>query len=31
MAIVVKSGDVTAGDTVGVELPAGVHRPLLPV
>jgi MOSC domain-containing protein YiiM len=31
MAIVVKSGDVTAGDAVIVALPAGVHRPLLPV
>jgi MOSC domain-containing protein YiiM len=31
MAIVVKSGDVTVGDTIGMELPAGVHRPLLPV
>ena len=31
MAIVVKSGDVTVGDAIAMELPAGVHRPLLPV
>jgi MOSC domain-containing protein YiiM len=31
MAIVIKSGDVRAGDAIAVELPAGVHRPLLPV
>ena len=31
MAIVVKSGDVTVGDTIAMELPARVHRPLLPV
>ena len=31
MAIVVKSGDVTVGDAITMELPAGVHRPLLPV
>ena len=31
MAIVVKGGDVTVGDTIALELPAGVHRPLLPV
>jgi MOSC domain-containing protein YiiM len=31
MAIVVKSGNVSAGDGIVVELPAGVHRPLLPV
>ena len=31
MASVVKSGDVTTGDTVAVALPVGVHRPLLPV
>jgi MOSC domain-containing protein YiiM len=31
MAIVVTGGDVTAGDAVAMELPAGVHRPLLPV
>jgi MOSC domain-containing protein YiiM len=31
MAIVVNSGDVAAGDAIAVELPAGVHRPLLPV
>src|SRR5262245_6377355 len=30
MAIVVKSGDVTVGDAIAMELPAGVHRPLLP-
>jgi MOSC domain-containing protein YiiM len=31
MAIVLKSGEVTIGDAITVELPAGVHRPLLPV
>jgi MOSC domain-containing protein YiiM len=31
MAIVVKGGHVRAGDTIGVKLPAGVHRSLLPV
>jgi len=31
MAIVLKSGEVTIGDAIAVELPAGVHRPLLPV
>ena len=31
MAIVVKSGDVTVGDAIAMELPAGLHRPLLPV
>ena len=31
MAIVVKSGDVTVGDAIAMELPGGVHRPLLPV
>lgn len=31
MAIVVKSGDVTVGDAIAMALPAGVHRPLLPV
>jgi MOSC domain-containing protein YiiM len=31
MAIVIKSGDVRAGDAIAVELPAGVRRPLLPV
>jgi MOSC domain-containing protein YiiM len=31
MAIVVKSGDVTVGDAIAMELPAGVQRPLLPV
>ena len=31
MAIVVKSGDIRVGDAIAMELPAGVHRPLLPV
>ena len=31
MAIVVKSGDVTVGDAIAIELPAGAHRRLLPV
>lgn len=31
MAIVVTSGDVKATDMIAVELPAGEHRPLLPV
>jgi MOSC domain-containing protein YiiM len=31
MAIVTKGGDVKAGDAIAVKLPAGVHRPLLPV
>jgi len=31
MAIVIAGGDVTAGDLIAVELPAGKHRPLLPV
>jgi MOSC domain-containing protein YiiM len=31
MAIVLKSGEVTIGDAIAVELPAGVHRSLLPV
>jgi len=31
MAIVIKGGDVKAGDTIAVEPPAGEQRPLLPV
>ena len=31
MAIVIKSGDVSAGDAIAVELPTGVRRQLLPV
>jgi len=31
MAIVVKGGDVTVGDAIAMELPTGLHRPLLPV
>ena len=31
MAIVVKSGDVTVGDVIAMELPAGARRPLRPV
>ena len=31
MAIVVKSGDIRVGDAIAMELPAGAHRPLLPV
>jgi MOSC domain-containing protein YiiM len=31
MAIVIAGGDVTAGDLIAVELPAGKQRPLLPV
>jgi MOSC domain-containing protein YiiM len=31
MAVVVKSGEVALGDVIAVELPAGIHRPLLPV
>jgi MOSC domain-containing protein YiiM len=31
MAIVIKGGDVKATDAIVVELPAGEHRPLLPV
>jgi MOSC domain-containing protein YiiM len=31
MAIVIKGGDVKAGDMIAVELPAGEQRPLLPV
>ena len=31
MAIVVKSGDVTVGDAIAMELPVAAHRPLLPV
>jgi MOSC domain-containing protein YiiM len=31
MAIVIKGGDVRAGDEIAVELPAGEGRPLLPV
>lgn len=31
MAIVIAGGEVRAGDAIGVELPGGVPRPLLPV
>jgi MOSC domain-containing protein YiiM len=31
MAIVIRGGDVKAGDSISVELPAGKQRPLLPV
>jgi MOSC domain-containing protein YiiM len=31
MSIVISEGDVRPGDTIGVELPAGPPRPLLPV
>jgi len=31
MAIVIKGGDVKAGDVIAVELPAGEQRPLVPV
>jgi MOSC domain-containing protein YiiM len=31
MAVVLESGDVRPGDHIGVELPAGAHRPLQPV
>jgi len=31
MAIVISGGDVTAGDVITVELPAGEQRPLVPV
>lgn len=31
MSVVLADGDVRAGDAVRVELPAGLHRPLLPV
>jgi MOSC domain-containing protein YiiM len=31
MAIVIAGGDVAPGDTIAVELPAGVRRPLQPV
>jgi MOSC domain-containing protein YiiM len=31
MAIVIAGGDVKAGDAIAVQLPAGEHRPLLPV
>lgn len=31
MAVVIAGGDVQAGDAVAVELPAGDHRPLVPV
>lgn len=31
MSVVISGGDVRPGDAIRVELPAGVHRPLLPV
>jgi MOSC domain-containing protein YiiM len=31
MAIVLEGGDIRPGDAIGVELPAGLHRPLEPV
>jgi hypothetical protein len=31
MAIVIRGGEVKAGDVIVVELPAGEHRPLVPV
>jgi MOSC domain-containing protein YiiM len=31
MATVIKGGDVKVGDLIAIELPAGEHRPLLPV
>ena len=31
MAVVIAGGDITAGDTIGVELPALPHRPLVVV
>jgi MOSC domain-containing protein YiiM len=31
MAIVIRGGDVQAGDAIAVELPEGDRRPLVPV
>jgi MOSC domain-containing protein YiiM len=31
MTIVIRGGDVKAGDDISVELPAGAHRPLKPL